>query len=138
MHITVNGTVENYNLGQSYLNNALAWVFLDFPHEAIAYQLLDPISAASPLAPSFTNQQAKPSGVKNVDEFINPKGKWKPLVQHALQQAISANDGLGCCGKSLVFICNTLDRVKPGWSQNNSSITARWWNLTKKNLNQYK
>ena len=59
-HISINGTVEQYNLGQSYLNNALAWTFLEFPKEAIAYQSLDPVSVDSPYVPTITNKQVTP------------------------------------------------------------------------------
>ena len=71
--------------------------------------------------------------MKNVDAFVNPKGtKWELMFDHATSQALAANNGLGCCGKTLVFCFNTLDRIRPGWEKKNNSVTAKLWNLIKK------
>ena len=129
--------VENYNLGQIYLNNSMAWTFMKFPKEAIAYELINPHSPHSVSAPVFVDKSVAATGIINTDAFMDPQSskKFYPMIQLALQQAYAATDFKGPCGSVLTFMCNVLDRRHRGWEHNNS-ITANWWKLYKKLTNK--
>jgi len=125
--------LENHNLGQIYLNNSMAWTFMKFPKESIAYELINPHDPSGVSAPVFTDKFSAATGIINADAFINPKSssKYYPMIQLALQQAYAATDFKGPCGSVLMFVCNVLTHSRPGWEINNNSITANWYKLYK-------
>jgi hypothetical protein len=131
-HTSLNGTLEFYNLGQIYLNNALAWTFLKFNPKVIAYEPTDRNNAASILAPTFTQagKNTLPTELDSTNlKFLTSKGphKYSSLLNEALMQAYASQNMYGCCGKTLTFICNQLDaRGGRDWV-NGGTVLGKWW-----------
>jgi len=131
-HTSLNGTLDFYNLGQIYLNNALAWTFLKFNPKVIAYTSTDYNNPASTLAPTFTldGKNSLPTELDSTNlKFLTTIGthKYSSLLNEALIQAYSSQNMGGCCGKTLTFICNQLDaRVGRDWV-NKGTVLGKWW-----------
>jgi hypothetical protein len=131
-YMTESRRLENHNLGQIYLNNSMAWTFMEFPKDSMAYELINPNDPKGVSAPVFVDKSVAATGIINADAFIHPKGsKYYPMIQLALQQAYAATDFKGPCGSVLTFVCNILGRSHPGWEINNNSITANWYKIYK-------
>ena len=134
-YVNNSSRVDNYNLGQIYLNNSMAWCFMKFPKESIAYELINPHEPTSVMAPVFTDKRVAATGIMNTDAFTDPESspKFYKMIQLALQEAYSAVDFKGPCGSVLTFICNILDRTHPGWDTK-KTITGEWWGIYKQRM----
>ena len=127
LHVNDSSEIENYNMGQISLNNAMGWVFLDWPNEDIAIVPVNPNNPDDQQVPIFANPITFPKGVKNVQHLLKNEGKYFPMIQLAVSQAKSSTDGGGCCGQVMTFVKNTLDRKIPGWRKS-GSLFAEWAN----------
>jgi len=132
-HVTINGTMSHYNLGQLYLINSMAWTFLKWPKDSVTYELINVNDPGSRAAPVFANKYALPLGLVNAEEFINPTPKYGTMIKLALQQAYAYPDIKGPCGGIMTFICNVLDRKHHEWYLKNNSMTAKWWRIVRQN-----
>lgn len=132
MHVTQNGDLNNYNLGQIYLANAMSWTFLEWSEDQWAYQPFNRNDPDSIYVPVFLTPLAQPIGLANIEEFKRGTygKKYGMLLTNAIAQARSAQDALGPCGKVLRFYCTIMDRREPGWTKNVPGI-GEWWDATK-------
>ena len=131
-HTSINGTLDFYNLGQLYLNNALAWTFLKFNPEVIAYESTNSSDPNAFMAPVFTQagKSTIPNGLEMAHtEFLttNKPHKYSGLLNEALMQAYASQGNHGPCGKTLTFICNQLDALKGRHWVNSNNTLAKWW-----------
>lgn len=129
-HMANNKEIHHFNMGQLYLENALAMSFITFPQQSMSRVLVNPHDPDSHSAIVFVDKTVLPNGIKNEDEFINPSKKYTLMITHAINQAYRYKFNNGPCENILTFICKVLDRKHPGWTSSNS-ITAKWW-LTQK------
>ena len=122
---------DNYNLGQIYLQCAMGYTFLTFPHNSIAYASINPTEPESHKVPVFTDKMAAATGIQHIKDFIAPsKSKlYGTMILLALREANAATDLKGPAGSTLTFVCNILEHNKPGWSEKNDTLMKQWWNL---------
>lgn len=123
---------DNYNLGQIYLQCAMGYTFLTFPHNSIAYASISPTEPTGHRVPVFTDKMAAAIGAKHIKHFITPsKSKlYGTMLLLALREANAATDLKGPAGSTLTFVCNILEHNKPGWSEKKPmTIMKQWWNL---------
>ena len=136
MHIDGSARLVNYNMGQIYLNNAAAWTFIGWDEQDVAYEPFNRHNPDSILVPAFINKFAQPQGIVNLLNLLNgtTDKKYGKLVALMLEQAYGSNDGFGCCGKVLEFLCNELDRMKPTWIANSPAgkDIGAWWKIYNK------
>lgn len=121
--------LENYNMGQCYLNNAFCWALLDWTHDSFVYVPFNRMDPATSYVPTFVDPTTDPVGLRSVDEILKPLSrstKYGLLIYNALREAMGARDGFGCCGKALRFMCGMLDQKHPGWESRNHQL-AKWW-----------
>lgn len=133
MHIDVNSDVNQYNLGQIYLNNAFTWTFIKFNPRALALVPFNRMDPSSYPVPKFVSDNALPIGLMHMDILANnPKEnkKYGRMIELAINEALKSKDGLGPCGRALTYICQTLDIKRPKWKSKNV-LMGRWWNLVK-------
>ena len=124
----INGTLQQANLGQTYLNNALGWTFIHFPKCSYAYEPLAVNNTCSPMAPVFVDPRATGIGLHNEEELLKPK-KYEKLINLALEQAYAAPYMAGPCGKVLIFICNVMTtKYGKRFTESNTNL-AKWWKM---------
>ena len=133
-YTNINGELAHHNLGQIYLTNAFAMSFIKWSSTDFAIQPLNFNEANSVTASVFTNTiTPKATGIKNMNQFIHPNNtKYDKLINNVFQQAYASPDFLGPCGKVIIYICNSLERLMPRWSAPNKTVTQKWWNMFKK------
>ena len=129
----INGTLEQDNLGQTYLNNAFCWTFLRWPKGSFTYEPVSVNNTCSPYAPVFINQQVIAIGLQNEKELLHPK-KYAILINNALKQAYAAPGMLGPCGMGLVFACNLLQRKYGTKFTESKTQLAKWWKIVSTSL----
>lgn len=130
LYMNENNQPTNWNLGFQYLCNAFTFSFLKFRESDMTLEPFNVNDPSSYLVPKFVTLRSRAVGIFN-DELLNVPNKknirWGGLVWLAVNNCRATRGLKGVCYKSMVTVCQHMDKLHPGWDKKNR-VLGDWWN----------